>query len=309
MATATDGDLPAQKLTFSLVPVSAIAARSSRVNEAPGKSGSGSWESEIEAGVKPVPLVSAVSGDEKRQPSLGPIAAVQGAGARPIPEGATLDPATGVFRWTPTEAQGPGKYPITVRITDSGGPPLSAEQTFIVTVNEVNVAPKLSVVSDQSIEVGRELTFTATALDADLPANILIFSLNPGAPDGAKISSMGVFSWTPIESQGGVTYPIGITAVDDGTPSMSDSKVFKVTVAAVQREIRVTGASVSGDSKFSFTWSAQVGRSYQVQFKSSLSDTEWINVEPPVTPTGETATFSSSISDAFARFYRVTTKP
>ena len=57
------------------------------------------------------------------------------------------------------------------------------------------------------------------------------------------------------------------------------------------------------------TWSAQTGRSYQVQFKNSLNQTKWTDVEPPVMPTGDTATFSSSISDGFVRFYRVTTKP
>ena len=39
------------------------------------------------------------------------------------PAGASIDPATGVFTWTPTEAQGPGVYPVTVRVTDNGRPP------------------------------------------------------------------------------------------------------------------------------------------------------------------------------------------
>lgn len=71
----------------------------------------------------------------------------------------------------------------------------------------------------------------------------------------------------------------------------------------------MTGANLSGDGKFTFTWSAQTGRSYQVQFKNSLSDAEWINVEPPVIATGEVTTFSSPISNAFARFYRVVSNP
>jgi ELWxxDGT repeat protein len=54
-----------------------------------------------------------------------------GAGA---PTGATVDPATGVFRWTPGLTQRPGARPITVRVTDSGTPALFDEQTFTVTV-------------------------------------------------------------------------------------------------------------------------------------------------------------------------------
>ena len=41
------------------------------------------------------------------------------------------------------------------------------------------------------------LTFTATATDADLPANTLTFSLS-GEPVGASIDpNTGVFTWTP----------------------------------------------------------------------------------------------------------------
>jgi hypothetical protein len=34
------------------------------------------------------------------------------------PTGATIDGTTGAFSWTPTEAQGPGSYPFTVRVSD-----------------------------------------------------------------------------------------------------------------------------------------------------------------------------------------------
>ncbi|HRI44830.1 MAG TPA: matrixin family metalloprotease [Fimbriimonadaceae bacterium] len=53
------------------------------------------------------------------------------------PAGATIHPTTGVFTWVPTEAQGPGAYPLTVRVTDNGTPNLSDEENITVTVNEV----------------------------------------------------------------------------------------------------------------------------------------------------------------------------
>jgi hypothetical protein len=54
-----------------------------------------------------------------------------------VPPGASINSGTGVFTWTPTEAQGPGSYPITVRVTDNGSPNLYDEEIITVTVNEV----------------------------------------------------------------------------------------------------------------------------------------------------------------------------
>jgi hypothetical protein len=57
------------------------------------------------------------------------------------PAGAAIDPATGVFEWTPAEAQGPGVYTFTVRVTDDGSPSLYDEEEITITVDEVLAAP------------------------------------------------------------------------------------------------------------------------------------------------------------------------
>ena len=49
------------------------------------------------------------------------------------PDGATID-TNGVIRWTPSEAQGPGTYTLTTVVTDNGVPPMSATNSFTVTV-------------------------------------------------------------------------------------------------------------------------------------------------------------------------------
>ena len=56
------------------------------------------------------------------------------------PTGTAIDANTGVFTWTPTEAQGPGVYPVTFRVTDNGSPVLSTSETISITVNEVDLA-------------------------------------------------------------------------------------------------------------------------------------------------------------------------
>src|SRR5205807_5665924 len=58
------------------------------------------------------------------------------------PAGASIDAATGVFTWTPSEAQGPGSYSFQVRVTDDGGDRKSVVQGKRVGVG--SVAPVLS---------------------------------------------------------------------------------------------------------------------------------------------------------------------
>jgi hypothetical protein len=53
------------------------------------------------------------------------------------PAGATIDPATGAFAWTPAEFQGPTTYVLRVRVTDNGAPSLSQTKSFQITVRDV----------------------------------------------------------------------------------------------------------------------------------------------------------------------------
>ena len=86
------------------------------------------------------------------------------------PPGASVGSTSGVFTWTPTEAQGPGTYPITVRVTDNGSPPLSDTKSFTVIVNEVNSPPSISAVPSTNVNEGDLLMFAVMASDPDLPA-------------------------------------------------------------------------------------------------------------------------------------------
>jgi len=148
------------------------------------------------------------------------------------PAGASINAATGAFTWTPSEAQGPGVYPITVRVTDEGQPPKSAAQIFTVTVNDVNNAPIVAAIANKTANELAALTFTATATDSD--GDAFAWSLDAGAPAGASVdSATGVFAWTPTEAQGPGTYSITVRATDDGSPPAIGTKTFSVTVNEV----------------------------------------------------------------------------
>src|SRR5262249_24658091 len=143
------------------------------------------------------------------------------------PAGASIDASTGRLTWQPTEAQGPGTYTIRVRVTDNGSPNLSETKSFTVTVNEVNSPPLLAPIADQTVNEGNALSLAVTATDPDLPANMLTFSLDPGAPVGASIDpSTGLFNWTPTGLQAPSTNLITVRVTDNGSPPLSDQKTF-----------------------------------------------------------------------------------
>ena len=103
-----------------------------------------------------------------------------------VPVGATIDPTSGEFSWTPPGGTSPGNHTVTVRVTD-GDPSLDDIETITITVNDVNLPPLLAAIGGQSVVEGNPLTFTAAATDPDVPANNLSFSLD-AAPVGATIN-------------------------------------------------------------------------------------------------------------------------
>ncbi|MCP4987842.1 MAG: hypothetical protein GY928_17850, partial [Colwellia sp.] len=139
----------------------------------------------------------------------------------------------GNYTWTTGEADGPGVYTVVLRVTDDGTPNLFDTVSFDVTVAEVNVAPVLDPVGAQAGDEGTLVGFTATATDADLPAQTLTFSLEDGpgsVPAGASITAGGVFTWTPTEAQGPGVYTFDVVVTDDGTGLLEDRETITVTV-------------------------------------------------------------------------------
>ena len=72
------------------------------------------------------------------------------------PSGASIDPANGLFRWTASDAT-PGTNVFTIRVTDDGSPPMSDSKSFTIVV----AAPPVI----QSIAASRDnVTITWTAI-------------------------------------------------------------------------------------------------------------------------------------------------
>ncbi|MHB9005888.1 MAG: lamin tail domain-containing protein [Limisphaerales bacterium] len=150
------------------------------------------------------------------------------------PATATLNATTGAFSWLTTEADGPGEYSFAVRVTDDGVPSRFDSETITVTVREVNQAPTLDPIVNQTVDEGMPLNFLVVARDADLPAQALHFSLEPGAPAGATIAEMtGALAWTPAEVHGEGTHSITVRVADNFQPPGSTTRTFQVLVREV----------------------------------------------------------------------------
>jgi ELWxxDGT repeat protein len=177
-----------------------------------------------------------------------------------VPAGASINPTTGAFTWTPTEAQGPGPFTFDVVVTDNGSPSLSDRETITVTVGEVNQAPTLDPIAAQTVTAGQVLSFTAVGSDNDVPANTLTYSLEGTIPTGASLDpNTGAFTWTPTVGQVG-PHSVTLRVTDNGSPNLFAEQVVSVTVEAIPNQAPTLNAignqTISEHLPFTFTATA-----------------------------------------------------
>jgi hypothetical protein len=60
---------------------------------------------------------------------------------------------------------------------------------------------------------------------------------------------------------------------------------------------------------FQFSWNSMFGLGYQVQYRTNLNQTGWINLGSPISATDFTMTFSDPISSDGQRYYRLLLLP
>ena len=159
-------------------------------------------------------------------------------GAQP---GMNLGTANGAFSWTPTEAQGPGVYTVTFRVTDLAG--ATSSQTISIAVNEVNTAPTavpLSLTTAEDVPVA----VTLTGNDADIPANTLVSTVLASPTHGVLAANAGGFTYTPATNYNG---PDSFTfVVNDGTTDSVPATVTLDVTPANDPPVAVADAYTTG---------------------------------------------------------------
>lgn len=94
-----------------------------------------------------------------------------------------------------------------------------------------NDAPVLKQISNQAIDQGGSVTFTAVGKDKDSPVDTLTYSLSATAPVGATIDpNTGLFQWTPGSEIAPGRYSVTVQVKDSS--NAVDSKVVPITIFA-----------------------------------------------------------------------------
>ena len=137
-----------------------------------------------------------------------------------MPVSAAFNTSNGTFSWTPNFTES-GVYNLTFNVSDGT---LSALQSINITVYDVNRAPILNNISNQSVNENQTLNFTITAFDPD--GDNTTYSA-VGLPGGATFNiSTQIFNFTPNFTQSG-NYSINFT-VSDGQLNSTQTVIISV---------------------------------------------------------------------------------
>jgi hypothetical protein len=181
---------------------------------------------------------------------------------------------------------------------------LSAPQVSVV----MNQSLVLNPVAKANLAAGQVWAVTNSAVDPYAPPRSLGWSLAK-APAGAAIDpTSGVISWRPAAAQANSTNLFTVQVADNGTPSLSATQSFYVTVAALAKPQLSVVTQSSPTPQLLISGAA--GPDYIIQVSTNIAAADaWHSVftnsaeAPPFYWTDTSATNSPS------RFYRVLLSP
>jgi hypothetical protein len=143
----------------------------------------------------------------------------------------------------PQQTNSPSTNVVTTVVTSSNAydlvnPILKATNFFTVIVREVNMAPVLPFIADQTVNELTLLTVTNTATQPNIHSSLFYSLVDP--PAGMSIDTNGIISWTPSEAQGPSTNLITV-AIDSFNQWAINFQTLSVTntFTVVVNEINV----------------------------------------------------------------------
>jgi Ca2+-binding RTX toxin-like protein len=139
-----------------------------------------------------------------------------------LPAGATFDPATGKFAWTPNATQ-QGTYTVVFTATDDGAPAAASSGSVLLTVRDVNRPPTLDEIADPPL----------LAEDASLQS-LLLTGIDDGDASTAQTLAFSVASEPAhLLTDLAIDYSEGSTATLSYRPAAQASGSAVVTITLV----------------------------------------------------------------------------
>jgi hypothetical protein len=138
-----------------------------------------------------------------------------------------------VISWTPGQTQSPGSNVFTTVVSDGT---YSASNSFVVFVNEVNVAPVLPNQTNITVSGTTAIVVTNTAGEPNIHSVTVGYGL--AGPAGATIDTNGVIRWMPAVGQVPGVYPFTTLVTNSNpydlvNPQLTATNSFTVTVTSV----------------------------------------------------------------------------
>ncbi len=186
--------------------------------------------------------------------------------------------------------------------------PAMSVVTFVGQQQSPNTPPTLAPIASQITNAGVTLVITNAATDTNQPAQTLTFSLL-SAPTNATLTPLNntnaVFTWRPLVSQADTTNTVTLKVADSGSPSLSATNSFLITVNPLAQPA-VSSISMSG-GRVSLVATGAVGPDYTVLVSTNL--TSWQVLFTSNSPPMPVTLVDTNFSNYPARFYRIQLGP
>ncbi len=175
-------------------------------------------------------------------------------------------------------------------------------------VTQPNTPPSLATNADVTIVAGTTLIVTNTATDTNLPPQTLTFSLLAAPANAAINATNGIFSWRPAIAQSPSTNLITVVVTDNGTPALSATNSFYVTV---NTPVAPAMANLSlSNGLFSMQVSGDSGPDYVLQTSTNLTPpVNWLPIQTNVSAVPPLSFSDAGATNFNRRFYRVRLGP
>ena len=162
-----------------------------------------------------------------------------------------------------------------------------------------------AAVSNVTVNAGVTLTVTNSATDPNVPPLPITFSLLSSTPGAAIDAISGIFTWRPTVAQADTTNLFSIQAANNGTPGLSTTQNFYVTVRPLNSP--TVNTIFATNNLVTLSVGGDYGPDYLIQVSTNLIS--WQNIFTNLSPTPPFNWTDTDANNFATRFYRILLGP